>query len=144
MSESHELSPFERMLVFYTKAALEILKNSEKSKFLEPYKKDKKIDLDESQVFYIRPIAEVLAMLDGNAFFGTGSSDPEDADGEWWMQYAADAIVLWEANGGVNGWAGLSFLGDIIKHENEQVKEAFENWLMLKKISRSQKNVSNK
>jgi hypothetical protein len=136
----NEKSPFDKVLESYSKNSKELSKFKSRSKHLKPYKKGRRIDLDESQLFLIRPIAETLAMLDGNAFFGNGSSDPEDAYGEWWMQYAADAIVLWEANGGKNGWAGLSLLGDLINHENDQVREAFENWLILKKLSRGENN----
>lgn len=49
----------------------------------------------------LRPIAETLAMLDGNAFFGMGTGDRE-----WYEQYLPEAHALYEANGGDNGWAG--------------------------------------
>lgn len=49
----------------------------------------------------LRPIAETLAMLDGNAFFTMGD------DGNWWAdQYLPEAHALYEANGGDKGWAG--------------------------------------
>lgn len=48
------------------------------------------------------PIAETLAMLDGNAFLsakiGNGRS--------WAEQYLPEAYALYEANGGDSGWAG--------------------------------------
>ena len=47
----------------------------------------------------LRPIAETLAMMDGNAFFGMG-------DGEWSDPYLPEAHALYEMNGGDNGWAG--------------------------------------
>ena len=47
----------------------------------------------------LRPIAETLAMLDGNAFFGT-------AETEWYEQYLPEAYTLFHNNGGVTGWAG--------------------------------------
>lgn len=50
----------------------------------------------------LRPVAETLAMLDGNAFFGN-----ECADGvEWYEQYLPEASAIYDANGGDNGWAG--------------------------------------
>lgn len=50
----------------------------------------------------LRPIAETLAMLDGNAFFDVGPTD----GGEWFEQYLPQAHALYEANGGDFGWAG--------------------------------------
>lgn len=50
----------------------------------------------------LRPIAETLAMLDGNAFF---TMDP-GFGAEWYEQYLVEAWYLWEANGGMSGWAG--------------------------------------
>lgn len=47
------------------------------------------------------PIAETLAMLDGNAFF------PEAVQGHQWADYyLPEAHALYEANGGDSGWAG--------------------------------------
>lgn len=51
----------------------------------------------------LRPIAETLAMLDGNAFFG---NDVEDR--EWYEGYLGEAHALYESNGGDSGWAGLA------------------------------------
>jgi hypothetical protein len=50
----------------------------------------------------LRPIAETLAMLDGNAFFTLrGADGPEVYEG-----YLPEAHALYEANGGDDGWAG--------------------------------------
>lgn len=57
---------------------------------------------DEAERKKLRPIAEVLAMLDGNAFFGIAGFE-----GRYWAdQYLPEAHALYEANGGDNGWAG--------------------------------------
>lgn len=53
----------------------------------------------------LRPIAETLAMLDGNAFFGMGDRDTQ----EWYEQYLPEAYTLFEENGGKNGWAGKMY-----------------------------------
>lgn len=45
----------------------------------------------------LRPIAETLAMLDGNAFF---------TEEEWYESYLPEADALYQANGGDDGWAG--------------------------------------
>lgn len=50
----------------------------------------------------LRPIAETLAMLDGNAFFSMhGEDDHGHAD-----QYLPEAYALYQSNGGDDGWAG--------------------------------------
>lgn len=46
------------------------------------------------------PIAETLALLDGNAFFTVG------AENEWASYYLPEADAIYQANGGDNGWAG--------------------------------------
>lgn len=50
----------------------------------------------------LRPIAETLAMMDGNAFFG----NQIDGDREWFEQYLPEAHAIYESNGGDGGWAG--------------------------------------
>lgn len=51
----------------------------------------------------LRPMAETIAMLDGNAFFTIPS-----IAGDWYEQYLPEAHALYEANGGDDGWAGLA------------------------------------
>lgn len=46
------------------------------------------------------PIAETIALLDGNAFFTLG------AENEWAFSYLPEADAIYQANGGDNGWAG--------------------------------------
>jgi hypothetical protein len=54
----------------------------------------------------LRPVAETLAMLDGNAFFNHGNPARRDAH-EW---YLPQADALYQSNGGDTGWAsGASF-----------------------------------
>ena len=50
------------------------------------------------QAKMLRPIAETLAMLDGNAFF--------EMEVDHWKCYLPEAKALFEGNGGLNGWAG--------------------------------------
>lgn len=49
----------------------------------------------------LRPIAETLAMLDGNAFFG--DMPPHST---WYEGYLPAASAIYEENGGDTGWAG--------------------------------------
>lgn len=60
----------------------------------------KEATFSEAERLKLRPIAETLAMLDGNAFFGMGSGETYWAD-----QYLPEASALYEANGGDTGWA---------------------------------------
>ena len=59
-------------------------------------------EFSQSEKTKLRPIAETLAMLAGNAFF----SMKADGDRDWWEQYLPEAAALYESNGGDNGWAG--------------------------------------
>lgn len=58
-------------------------------------------DMSVEEKSKLRPIAETLAMLDGNAFFGM-----DTGHGEIWEQYLGEAHALYQANGGDSGWAG--------------------------------------
>lgn len=77
------------------------------------YRHKDSFDADESRK--LRPIAETLAMLDGNAFFGM--SLDANGDDDHYRQYLPEAAALVEANG---GWAcGASFIrGDAPLPEN--------------------------
>lgn len=70
----------------------------------------------------LRPIAETIAMLDGNAFF-TMSSDK----GEWYEQYLPEAWSLFESNGGKDGWAGEASWIKEMGNESPIVVEARRN-----------------
>lgn len=68
----------------------------------------------EAEKTVLRPIAETLAMLDGNAFFGMET----DNFGEWYEMYLPEAHALFESNGGLDGWAGeASFARDYRQRE---------------------------
>jgi hypothetical protein len=56
----------------------------------------------------LRPIAETLAMLDGNAFFGTHYIDPAGVEHECFEMYLPQAHALYQDNGGDGGWVGNS------------------------------------
>lgn len=49
----------------------------------------------------LRPIAETIAMLDSNAFFGMITHDQFEV----YEQYLPEAHAIYEANGGDTGWA---------------------------------------
>lgn len=55
----------------------------------------------------LRQVAETLAMLDSNAFFGMTKNETT-GDDTWYENYLPEAHALYEANGGDNGWAGES------------------------------------
>lgn len=75
----------------------------------------------------LRPIAETLAMLDGNAFFDLASDIYES--------YLPEARAIFNSNGGINGWAGgASWVRDL-KHETPAVEEAYKQYRTLKALS---------
>lgn len=79
----------------------------------------------------LRPIAETLALLDGNAFFTQKLLDNRD----WYEQYLSEAATIFWENGGIGGWPGeVSWIKDLT-HESEAVKEAYISWQTLKKLS---------
>ena len=82
----------------------------------------------------LRPIAEVLCLLDGNAFFGISVDDwGEDI---WYESYLPEAYVIYKANGGDKGWASeLSWIKEA-NHENESVKDAYQTWQLMKLLAR--------
>lgn len=81
----------------------------------------------------LRPIAETLAMLDGNAFFGTTKDD--SGDDTFYEQYLPEAASLFISNGGLSGWAGeVSWLKDTM-HESDAVRDAYINWKTIKKLT---------
>ena len=91
--------------------------------------KDMRTEFTEEENRKLRPIAEVLALLDGNAFFtmtlGNGM--------EWYEQYLPEACCIYEQTG---GWCDeVSWIKDL-QHENDAVREAYESYRMLKALSR--------
>lgn len=88
---------------------------------------------DEEKIL-LRPIAETLAMLDGNAFFTIDAGD-----GEWYEQYLPDAYSVFKANGGMNGWAcEVSWIKEK-NLSNPAVQEAWNNFLTVSKLSKESK-----
>lgn len=82
----------------------------------------------------LRPIAETLAMLDGNAFFGMSIDD--EGEDIWYEGYLPEAYRIFKANGGDKGWASeLSWVKEA-NHENESVREAYQHWQLLKILAR--------
>ncbi|HEY9219563.1 MAG TPA: hypothetical protein VIO94_16060 [Phenylobacterium sp.] len=54
-----------------------------------------KTEFTDDEKCALRPVAETLAMLDGNAFFGADLGDGRD----WYEQYLPEAHELWVSNG---------------------------------------------
>ena len=66
----------------------------------EGYRKRGSFTEEEKKI--LRPMAETLAMMDGNAFFGNEGGEGE----EWYEMYLPEADAIFQANGGLKGWAG--------------------------------------
>lgn len=74
-----------------------------------------KLTFSDAERAKLRPIAETLAMLDGNAFFGTDVGDGHD----FYEQYLPEADAIYQANGGDNGWAGEASFARALKENRE-------------------------
>lgn len=83
----------------------------------------------------LRPIAEVLAMLDGNAFL----SMTLGRNREWYEQYLPEALALFNSNGGKKGWAGMVSWVNNNHLKNPAVKEAWDNYQTMLKLARETK-----
>lgn len=94
----------------------------------------KKTKFTDKEKNFLRPIAEVLALLDGNAFFGISVDDyGEDI---WYESYLPEAYVIYKSNGGDRGWASeVSWIKEA-NHENDSVKDAYQNWQLIKMLAR--------
>lgn len=79
----------------------------------------------------LRPIAEVFAILDGNAFWGL-SVDEMGFD-NWYEQYLPEAWIAYKSNPTVV--EGTSWYQDHIDHENQTVIDAYHNWQLMKLLS---------
>ena len=94
----------------------------------------RKTKFSEKEKQMLRPIAEVLCLLDGNAFFGI--STDEWGEDIWYESYLPEAYVVYKANGGDKGWASeLSWVKEA-NHENESVKDAYQTWQLIKMLAR--------
>jgi len=80
----------------------------------------------------LRPIAETLAMLDGNAFFGISTPDAYDG-------YLPEAWALFVSSGGENGWAGrCSWIREPPEHQIPAVRQAWENYQTVLNLCRGE------
>lgn len=75
-------------------------------------------DITEEEKIYLRPIAEVLALLDGNAFFGAYHEDEDGVTRDHWEQYLPEAKILCDSNGGIFGATGTASFMKEYKEKN--------------------------
>ena len=93
-----------------------------------------KTKFTDKQKKQLRPIAEVLAIIDGNAFFGM--SVDESGEDNWYEQYLPEAWQIFKTLGKDTGWISQASWMKDLEHENESVRQAYEDWRLLKKLSR--------
>jgi hypothetical protein len=96
------------------------------------YKHSKKKKFTAKEKIMLRPLAESIAILDGNGFFGL--SRDENGDDNWYEQYLIEAWMIYRSNPGVI--KGTSWYQDHIDHENDSVEDAHNQWRLLKMLSR--------
>jgi len=82
----------------------------------------------EDEKRYLRPIAETIAMLDGNAFFEMSET--------FWESYLPEARALFNDNGGIFGYAGTASWVKDMQHETPAVEEAYKQYRLLKALSK--------
>jgi hypothetical protein len=95
---------------------------------------DVKSDFTDEEKYQLRPIAETLAMLDGNAFFGATI----DNGREWYEQYLPEAWSLWMSNGGETGWpAGTAWMAEAqLRKENPALASVWEQYQIMLKLTK--------
>jgi hypothetical protein len=78
----------------------------------------------------LRPIAETLAMMDGNAFFGISSDHYEG--------YLTEADAVYRSNGGDDGWASTaSWIQELCMiQEDPTLKDAYDKLQILLELKR--------
>ena len=98
------------------------------------YGSTRKKKFSEKQKAQLRPIAEVLAILDGNAFFYMTVDD--QGQDTWYEQYLPEAWAIFTATGGDKGWISQASWMRDLDHENDSVKDAYDNWRLMKILSK--------
>jgi hypothetical protein len=88
----------------------------------------------EPEKIILRPIAETLAMLDGNGFFGKIANGPAEHYEYYYEYYLPVAWTVFQGNGGMNGWASEASWVKPLTHESPAVEEAYNNYLLIKRI----------
>jgi hypothetical protein len=96
--------------------------------------KNKKRKFTQKEKDLLRPIAEVCAIMDGNAFFGMTRND--QGEDTWYEQYLPEAWAIYKAQGKNGGWINQTSWAMDSQHENTAVKDAYEQWRLLKLLSR--------
>jgi hypothetical protein len=99
------------------------------------YKKTRKKKFTAEEKRILRPIAEVIAIMDGNAFFGLQKDD--NGNDTWYEQYLVEAWMIASHKNKINGWVCETSWVKDMTHENPSVEEAYNNWQLLKILSRS-------
>lgn len=87
---------------------------------------------DDEHKRQLRPIAETLAMLDGNAFFGI---DPDHYE-----SYLTEADAVYRSNGGNDGWASTaSWIQEWhMIQEDPTLKDAYDKLQILLELKRKE------
>lgn len=99
------------------------------------YDEDVKTAFTSEEKRWLRPIAETLAMLDGNAFFTMDTGN----GGEWYEMYLPEAWALWKSNGGIDGWAGEAEWVGRAHFKNPTVAAAWEQFKIVLELAKENK-----
>ena len=77
------------------------------------YKKTRKKKFTAHEKRILRPIAETIAIMDGNAFFGIQKDD--NGKDTWYEQYLVEAWMVASYQNKINGWVNeTSWVKDMV------------------------------
>ena len=95
-------------------------------------------EMNVSEKEKLRSIAETLAMLDGNAFFGANTD--EEGDDVHYEGYLPEAHALYESNGGDQGWSSEASFAKRQKRIKDELKAKIIDTLISNKSNLSSMN----
>mgnify|MGYP003347702996 FL=1 len=95
------------------------------------YAEDMKREFTQEEKDILRPIAEVIAVLDGNAFFRVNIGDST----EWYEQYLPEAWAIFNNSGGFDGAIMDASWVREQRPTNPAVKASYEAYQTMRKLA---------
>jgi len=99
---------------------------------IQIYEEDLEYQFSSEEKEILRPIAEILAVLDGNAFFSMDLLEGK----EWYEQYLPEAKSIFDSTGGYDGAImNTSWVRDM-HPTNPAVREAYNTYKTIKGLAK--------
>ena len=99
---------------------------------IQIYEEDLDYQFSIEEKAILRPIAEILAVLDGNAFFGADLGDGR----EWYEQYLPEAKSIFDNTGGYDGAIMNASWVKEMNPTNPAVREAYHTYKTIKGLAK--------